>query len=390
MVTEKMPFFTFLFLIALANCLCAKELFVDSFERGMPGWELIGAESIQIVNSGTVDHGKVMQLNSNGEVYALMKGSDKWGAIRIEAEVFFPDDEDNYLGLIYNYSDNPRRDFGSIYIKGNESYLTVNPWRDGNASRLLYPEYKIDVTGPDALRTKTWHKFKAEVMKNICHFYLNDMSIPKLTFDLLERSGGSVGFKPRIVGTSVWIDNIRITSIEKLTYEGDKIPSFKYQPDQLLTEWQYAGPFSKPNELIEKTKNYGQWKQFDVDERGAVITGRITEYKGERTVAYFKTSINSPQQREATLHITTADELGLFLNNRFISFIYRDGYVSGNNDWNVWFDFWNNPRHTGRKVPIILNPGQNTIILRVRNGQFASGGFFARIEDPSSKATNSN
>ncbi|HSE40354.1 MAG TPA: hypothetical protein VLH08_06265, partial [Acidobacteriota bacterium] len=341
----------------MTNPLSAKELFVESFEGRLEAWELVGAESIQTVDSGTADHGNVMQLNSNGEVYALIKNSAKWGAVRIEGEVFFPDDEDNYLGLIYNYSDGTRRDFGSIYIKGNESYLAVNPWRDGNASRLLYPEYKIDLSGAEAIRTKTWHKFKAEIVKNICHFYVNDNSTPKITFDLFEHSGGMVGFKPRIVGSSVWIDNIRVTSIESLNYKGEKIPNFTHQPEVLLKDWQYAGPFSKPNEPIEKTINYTQWKQFNVDERGAVITGRVTEYRGERTVAYFRTLIQSDQQRDVILHITTADELALFLNNRFISFIYRDGYVSGNNDWNVWFDFWKNPQHAGRKVPIRLNAG---------------------------------
>jgi hypothetical protein len=62
------------------------------------------------------------------------------------------------------------------------------------------------------------------------------------------------------------------------------------------------------------------------------------------------------------------------------SLSYRDGYISGDNDWNAWWDFGNNPDHAGRRVPIMLRSGDNRIVVRVRNGQFASGGFFAAIE----------
>ena len=54
--------------------------------------------------------------------------------------------------------------------------------------------------------------------------------------------------------------------------------------------------------------------------------------------------------------------------------------MSEGNDWNAWFDFWKNPDHAGRKIEIPLKAGQNQIVLRVRNGQYASGGFFARLE----------
>ena len=99
-----------------------------------------------------------------------------------------------------------------------------------------------------------------------------------------------------------------------------------------------------------------------------------------RPVAYFRTTVHSKTQREAVLHISTTDELALFVNDRFRGFVYRDGYISGDNDWNAWYDFWKNPKHEGRKVGIALRQGANRIVLRVRNGEFASGGFFARLE----------
>ncbi len=148
----------------------------------------------------------------------------------------------------------------------------------------------------------------------------------------------------------------------------------------LLTNWQVLGPFSKPNESIEHLTTVANWKPFNTDARGAVITARITEYRGEKTVAYFRTQISSDTNKSAILHVTTIDELALFVNGEFLTFIYRDGYMSEGNDWNAWFDFWKNPDHAGRKIEIPLKAGQNQIVLRVRNGQYASGGFFARLE----------
>lgn len=81
------------------------------------------------------------------------------------------------------------------------------------------------------------------------------------------------------------------------------------------------------------------------------------------------------------LHVSSTEELALFVNGRFWSFVYREGYLSGDNDWNAWYDFWSNREHAGRRVPIRLEQGQNEILLRSRNGYFASGGFFARLED---------
>ncbi len=381
-----------IFLSSSFSWLGAQERFIETFENDLSRWQLIGAHAIQLVQSNDPNHGKVMQLQPDGAVYALIKNSDQWGGVRVEGEVLFLDGDDNYLGLIYNYTQShSRTDFGSIYIKGNGSYIQVNPWRDGNASRLLYAEYKTPLTGDDAIRIKTWHRFKAEIMGNVCHFYVGDMTTPKIVFDLFEHTSGLIGFKPRIVGTPVWIDNIKVTSISRLSYQGPKIPAIKYEPEMLITDWEVIGPLSNPVTAIERAGEVTAskilangmaytWQPFKADARGAVITGRITEFRGSRPVAYFRTIVHSDDAKMATLHITTTDELALFVNGWFQGFIYRDGYVSGKNDWNAWFDFWKNPEHAGRKVPIQLKRGNNQIVVCTRNGQFASGGFFARWE----------
>jgi hypothetical protein len=377
-----------------SNILTAQIRFADDFENNLTQWELVGEQAIAIQESGDADHGQVLVLEPDGHVFALVKESDQWGAIRVEGEILFPQNEHNYFGLIYNYiSTHSRVDFGSLYIKGNGSYIRANPHRDGNVSRLLYEEYKIKLRGHQKIQINRWHSFKAEIMGSACHFYVDDMSVPKLTFSLYEGSSGLVGFKPRVAGGTVWLDNVRITSIEELSYVGPDIPNVDYDPDSLITDWEVVGPFKKPISEIEGTHKpvpeilIGQknitWKPFQTDLRGAIITGRITEYIGERTVAYFRTIIPASEEKEVTLHVTTIDELALWVNGKFHGYIYRDGYVSTDqNDWNAWYDFWKNPEHAGRSIPIELMRGENQILLRTRNGQYASGGFFARLETP--------
>lgn len=145
----------------------------------------------------------------------------------MDGEVFFPDDGHNYLGFIYNYTTNDTRsDYGNIYIKGNGNYLRVNPWRDGNVSRLLYEEYRTPLEGKAAVTIGQWQRFRAEVIGNTCHFYVGEATvIPQLTFGVLELDEGLIGFEPRVVGAPVWIDNLTVTSIEDFSYDGSPIPA---------------------------------------------------------------------------------------------------------------------------------------------------------------------
>ena len=392
---QKTLFILFIafFLLYVHDSTFAQVRFIDDFENGLSGWYLVGAHAIKIIDSNNSEHKNVLMLQPDGIVYALVKESDKWGSVRIDGEVLFPTDGQNYFGLIYNCTQiNSRFDFGEIYLKGNGSYLRVNPWRDGNVSRLLYEEYKTPLRGDQAIRINQWHKFKAEIIGSVCHFYINDMTVPKITFALFEHSSGLVGFQPRIVGDPVWIDNIKITSIKDFSYDGPYIPEIDYEPDSLITNWEVIGPLTKPlpdlewspDPSISKLQINGEiyeWKHFEVDARGCVITGRVTEYTGDRPVAYFRTVLEADTPNTVVLHFSTVDEIALWVNGRYNGFVYRDGYISlPGNDWNAWYDFYKNPDHVGSKVPIELKSGSNQIIIRVRNGQFASGGFFMKVE----------
>ena len=264
-----------------------------------------------------------------------------------------------------------------------------DPHRPLETTPGLSPEeFLTPLTGEDAIRIGEWKHFKAEIMGSMIHLFVGDMSTPKVTFDLFEGSSGLVGFKPRVDGAPVWIDNVRVTSIDRLGYAGLNIPDIRYEPDSLLTSWETLGPLGAPVQAVERAQGLPstvreggveyEWRPFPVDARGAVVTGRITEFKGPRSVTYFRTTVHAERDTTAVLHISTTDELALWLNGRFADYTYRNGYLHP--DWNAWHDFWKNPAREGRKRPIRLRKGDNSLVFRVRNGQFASGGFFARLE----------
>jgi hypothetical protein len=203
-----------------------ERLFEDDFETGLSGWEVSDPAAITIVDSEDPDHGKVLRLAPAGaRLHALIRGSEEWGAYRVEGEVLFPTDEHNYLGLIYHFREGGRRvDLGSLYIKGNGSYIRVNPRRDWNPARMLYEEYRTALTGQDAIVIGEWQRFAAEVAGPVCHLYVGDLTTPKVTFGLYEADSGRLGFKPRVVGGPVWLDNVRVTGIGRLSYSGPRLP----------------------------------------------------------------------------------------------------------------------------------------------------------------------
>jgi hypothetical protein len=351
-------------------------LFRDNFEGNLDKWKITSVPDVVIRDSKDPAHGKVLVLIPNGDVYALVRGSDRWNGIRMEGDVLFPTNESNYLGIIYNFHTHEgRTDFGNIYIKGDGSYLQVNPHRDWNVGRTLYPEYHVELTGPAAIKIGEWQHFKVEVIQNECHFYVGDMTTPRLTFPLQSlKTSGLFGLQPRSVGAEVWVDNINVDSIGAFSYRGPRLPDIRYDPGSLLTQWEVLGPLEKNQDDVARnpdTKGIS-WRPFATDERGAVITGMIADYQGPRSGAYFRTRIQSDRDEERWLRISTVDDLAIWINGRFWWFLARDK--------DAWFDFMKNPQHAGQRIPIQLRKGVNEIVLRVRGGVYASGGFFAALE----------
>ncbi len=369
------------------------ELFADDFESGLGKWQVSNPRSIIAVDSGSPEHGQVMQLApTEARIHALMRGSEGWGSYRLEAEVLFPEDVHNYLGWMYHFVASDRRtDFGSLYIKGNGSYIRVNPHRDYNAGRKLYEEYKTRLTGDDAIRIGQWQRFAAEVSGPVCHFYVGDMTTPKVTFDFYERDRGMAGFKPRVVGGGVWVDNVRVVAIDRLSYRGPRLPAaLDYRPETLLTDWQVLGPLTRAHAEIERAGRVGdggvspkggernifddgalhRWRAFATDPRGAVITGRVTEFSGSRTVAYFRTSVEVAEGERARLQFSSIDTVAVWVDGVFEDYWPDPPYAR-----NAWYDF----RDTEDDAGLALGPGVNHLLIRVRGGQYATGGFYARV-----------
>jgi len=352
-------------------------LFADDFEHGLGGWRLVDDRYIRIESSGDPTHGNVLVLVPGGEVLALIRGSERWRGVRLDADVLFPANEDSYLGVVYHLQERQKRkDFGAVYIKGNGSYLQGNPHYDFNPSRALYPESQIRLEGGSAIRIGKWQRLRVEVVGRVCHFYVGDVAEPQLTFPYFEGESGAFGLEPRIVGGPVWIDNVRVTKITRLSYTGAPRPGLAYTPEKMLTLWQVAGPFTRTEDALAEgsTQVDGRWRAFAADARGAAVTAKVVDYHGPQTVAYFRTIVRAERAERAVLHISTADNLALWVNGR-LQWLLPKGELA-------WFDFASNPAHNGQRIPIDLKAGANAIVLRTRGGVYASGGFFATLEHP--------
>jgi hypothetical protein len=362
--------------------------FFDDFENGLDKWDLNNPAKLQIVASGDDEHRNVLALYPGGHnVHALIKQSDGWTNFKIEGDVLFTENEHNYMGLIYNYNVRDTRvDYGCIYIKGNDSYVRVNPHRDGHVSRVLYDEYKTALTGNSAIVTGEWQHFKAEVMDSICHFYVGDMETPQLTYAFHEFSSGRVGFEPRVSGSECWIDNISVSAIAEFAYKGPNLPSHvTYHPEELITKWQAIGPFRRRIEEIEKDgylpdkfytegRTTYQWQPFKTDARGCVVGGKIIEWMSDRNDAYFYTEIVADSLQNAKLQFSTTNDLKVWLNEKYTGEIARAP--------SAWHDFWKNSEHKGSELEVALAKGANHLLILEQGLGFrgySGDGFYARI-----------
>ena len=350
-------------------------VFEDTFDDAqLNGWQVTGGAAVRVVDSGDAARGGVLSLTPDGDVLALIAGSARWGNVRIDGLVRFPDNADNYLGVASKYRERRgRADFDLVYIKGNDGYVQVNPHRDWNVSRTIYPELRADIPGKVTTSSSVWTPFRLEVTAEGSHFYVADLTTPLVTWPVAEVSTGAVGLQPRSVGAAVWVDDIRVTPIPRLSYSGPSHPPGNvYQPDKLLTSWTVAGPFPSTRDAIARRPlMHRSWRPFAPDWRGAIVTGAVVDYHGADTVAYFRTTIASARAAQRTLMLSTVDDVAVWVNGRFAGFGGRQPLA--------WFDVATNPAHRGIQVPLDMRPGNNEVVVRVRGGVYASGGFFAAL-----------
>lgn len=362
-------------------------LFETSFEGPLEGWRLEPPEAFPVVESGDGEHRGVLEMRPHGaQTHALLPGSEQWQSYRIEGEVLFPPASEgssphNYLGFIYHLQEREggRIDLGSVYIKGNGSYIRANPRRDWNPARMLYEEYRTALTGDDAIVIGEWQRFAVEVDGSDFHLYVGDLDVPKVTFDLYEGTNGAAGFKPRVVGGPVWLDNLRVTRIPALRYQGPRRPEgIDYHPERLVTDWEVLGPLSRAypevendpaadHTLVEGGRELS-WRPFETDIRGAVVTARVVDFVGPDAVAYFRTRVTTPTR--AHFEISSIDDTAIWVDERFVGYGYAARFA--------WHDFGDNPEHA-TDDRVTLEPGTHTVTIRVRGGRYAAGGFFARV-----------
>lgn len=358
-------------------------LFTEDFESDLGQWEFPLGQGHALVARAD-GAGTALKMETRDlPVYALVAGSESWDGVRIEGEVLFPDGSHNYLGFIYGYTDDGRRiDFGSLYIKGNGSYVQANPHYDTNVGRTLYPEIRNRLEGPAAIVIGTWQRFALEVVAGEAHLYVGPSATPSLTLPFGSPARGAFGFKPRNPGGAVLIDDLTVTEIDALSHGGPAVPEVDYDPTGLLTDWLVLGPLDGFAHQVESEGYSGGrpvrsgdrtvgWRPFPVDARGALVTGAVVEHRGARRVAYFRTVIEAPRSGPATLELSTVDAVALWLNGEFL------GYGPGQGA--AWWDVGANPARSPITAPIDLEEGANELLIRVVGGQYATGGLYVRL-----------
>ncbi|MCP4153502.1 MAG: hypothetical protein GY757_37590 [bacterium] len=261
--------------------------------------------------------------------------------------------------------------------------IHVAPHRDSYSAHCLYPEYWVTLKGDQAVKPGEWHPFKAEIVGSVCHYYVDDMKIPKITFEHFENTNGRVGFKPRNLGSECWLDNISVTTIDTFSYTGPPKPEGRnYKPEKLLTQWDAIGPFTGRQKKIEKDgyipgktylyrKEKLKWEPFKTDGRGCVVTGRMIRKFDDSLFAYYHTKIESEQKKEAVLEFCSTDMLTVWVNKA------PPGRV--NIEQMAEYGFTETDRD-GMKIKITLEPGTNHIVVMARGGRNGGDGFYAYLE----------
>lgn len=359
-------------------------LFTEDFEGGLNRWTFPLGAGHEVVPAGD-EGGSALSLQTGGEpVYALMEGSESWSSVRIEGRVRFPENVHNYLGFIYRYVDDGGRiDFGEMYIKGNGSYVQANPHFDTNVGRLVYPEIRSPLNGEAAIVIDEWHRFALEVVDGEAHLYVGDVGAPAMTLDFGAGDRGAFGFEPRVPGGAVWIDDIRVMAIDGFSYAGRPVPDVAYNRDAYLIDWRVLGPLSSHVPAVEsgdydvgdpvlEDGRMVEWRSLATDARGALVTGAVTEFRGGRRVAYFRTEMEAEAAEVVTFGISSVDELAVWVNGMFQGFAPRQAAA--------WWDAATNEEHAPIQVPVMLREGSNELVIRVTGGGYATGGLFVRLE----------
>jgi len=375
MVIMKKQTLALLLLVSLARSILASD-FHDGFEQGLDNWEPFSPGYALIVSEAEGNN-HVLELTPRSGDYShvILKADSPTGHARMEGRFLFPTEGDGYLGLIYNHiHSDARTDFGVLYVKSNGSYIRVSPHYDGNPSWRLHEEKKVMLEGDRRIEPGRWYRFRLDVHEYSAALYIEDMETPAVVFNEAPNSNGAFGLEARPGrGEPVWVDDIRIMSLEPITS-----PETNKEPESKLGPWQYQPAIedSPGLNLESPVLDESGWQSLETDSRGAIITGQLTQnVSGDRSVVYLRTSFEgSDEQSMAWFAISSANRID----------VWKDGYFRGTvaPEQYIWSDHISVPEHVGARLPLRISPGRQEILLRVHGDRFAGGGFFADILFP--------
>lgn len=121
-------------------------LFEDDFSGGISAlWEVIDPAHVRVVDSGHPRHGPSWSSHQTART--------RWREGRV--------------------------DWASVYIKGNGSYAQGNPHFDGNPARALYPEARVTLSGPGAIRLGEWAPFRIQISGAAGRLFVGDVEAPQ-------------------------------------------------------------------------------------------------------------------------------------------------------------------------------------------------------------------
>jgi hypothetical protein len=129
----------------------------------------------------------------------------------------------------------------------------------------------------------------------------------------------------------------------------------------------YVGSMTVP----KMTFDAFEWKSFNTDKRGCVVSGHLTKFLGGKYISYFHHVIHADSTKIVNLHTSSNEALAYWLNGEFLGYDDEARYA--------WYDFWKNSDHKGISGPNDLKPGNNSLLISVRGGKYAGGGFFVQL-----------
>jgi hypothetical protein len=354
--------------------LAAPEIkFSDNFESGLQNWAPLSHEDVFIIDEPGTDN-RVLQLTPHTLDYshALLNDQSFGPNVRMEGRFLFPTEGDGYLGFIYNYTEGVDRfDFGCLYVKSNGSYVRVSPHYDGNPSWRLYEEMKVDLVGDRAIVPGQWHHFRLEVNGGAAALYIDDMAEPIVVFDGAPGISGQLGLEARPGrGDPVWVDDV-VVSEPPARSHGKPGPA----PPSKLGKWQYQTAIEDPLDATLAAPDLAEeaWMDISPDKRGAIISGLLTQTaSGNRNVVYLRASFEVPEGIESGwLALSSANRLDSWSGGYYRGSVAPESYI--------WSDHTENSGHPGARLPLLLKPGRQALLLRVYGDRFAGGGFYADI-----------